>query len=157
MSSVVHMLSVVNEFNEFKARLTREVEAYCQDNTIPLDQRWEVFVESKLGSTDGSATGSEALDKIYGGECSLYDDLGKDRYSTVNMIDEINNLEESSWCPSFFVDDPTFFSEAETEEEYITELQTGDYTANFYPTRKLINELKEEILQSFILSFVNDW
>ncbi len=141
------MLKSIAEFKKYKERLTEEVKTYCQDLSIPLEKRWEIFCVSELGDTEGSIEHFRSLDAMFGGECSLYDDLNKDKYATVNLVDIIDyQLEEATFNPDV--------DEESTEEEWLASPKESWETCI---TRAQLNALKEEILSKFRLSFVNDW
>ena len=124
------MLNRILRFKLEKEKLTQEVKAVCQDTSIPLDERWEIFKQSELGDIQSWVMTFAALDDMYeSGECDYYDAFGKDRYAYVDMIEVV--------------------------EEHIE--GWDQYEESTPPTQEQIDALKEEILEKFVKGFHNDW
>jgi hypothetical protein len=115
-----------------KERLKNEVKLVCQEEFTPINERWALFVASELGDHKDYVEHFDTLDNIYGvGKWSWQDNFYKDRYSVVNMVQLVEDLEEGV---------------GEEPEE-----------GKIFADSEQITQLKKEILDKFILSFINDW
>jgi hypothetical protein len=141
------MLITVLEFNKYKERLAGEVKAYCQDITIPLNQRWDIFKIANIGDTNSCIVDFESLDELLGHEVSWYDDFYKDRYATIDMVDIVERLEENVFLIG--TDD------CDTEEEWLKAPKAYEEEVRYAIAD--VNKVKEEILATFTQSFLMDW
>ena len=108
------------EFNEQKIKLTAELKRLVKDESIPLEDRWDEFINSELGEEDRFLLSLDCYDLD-----SFYADC--ERYATYDVEDIIDYI-------------------IDNEEE----LDNVEYN-------NLLTEIKEEILDQFICSFVYDW
>ena len=108
------------EFKNQEIRLISELKKLVKDKSIPLEDRWNEFIESGLGEEDRFLLSLDCydLDNFYA-DCERYA-----TYDVEDIIDHIIDCEE--------------------------ELDNVEYN-------NLLTEIKEEILDQFICSFVYDW
>ena len=118
------LLERIKELKETQSELKDLVKHYVQNKDFPLDERWEVFAESDLGDHDSYYIRFESID--------LMDICDRNRYETVNVIDEVDNL----------IGNYEYCLDKGNELDF---------------TLEEINALKEEVLEKFVKSFDCDW
>jgi hypothetical protein len=70
--------------------LKLEFKKWCKDKTIPLNERWDVFIESKLGTIDSFYRNPPGINW---NKKTLYDDFYTEKRETLaanDMLDMIN-------------------------------------------------------------------
>ncbi len=124
-------MSIIQEIRDYKNNsLKQRFVEYIKDVSIPLESRWEAFLEAPMDwkYQQSYVIHFQVERKLKGREISWYDDFYIEKKETVVMENIIERLEE----------DLDSFSE------------------NGW-TLELIQEFKEEILQKNIGSFDWDW
>ena len=127
---------LVKEENEVKEQLTNAF----KDKSIPLDERWELFVKTPVHLKKNERHYVEfATFKEGGYDFQWYDDFYIERYETVNLVRVVEKVEK--------------------EMSYIGQhgYSTRPLFQSFFDDDNKIIRLKEEILQRGIGSFTNDW
>lgn len=81
------MKEKIKQFIEQKKELEKELTAYCCDKSIPLDERWEVFELSGMGSIRGWTSNCPAIDKM------LEDDESYEKHKTYYYSNMIGDFE----------------------------------------------------------------
>jgi hypothetical protein len=124
-------MAFLQEIRDYKncAIKNRFIE-YIQDKTIPMENRWEVFLEapSDWKNHESYIQHFDVEKKLISREISWYDDFYIEKNETVHMENVIERLEED----------------------------LEDFEKHGW-TKDLISELKEEILQTNLGSFNYDW
>jgi len=92
------MQKKIDEFNKLKASLIEEMKLWCVDKSIPLEERWKVFIESDLAPIDRWYHHPDGVDWD---KVELYNDFYCDRYQTMEASsfvelcqDKINDKED---------------------------------------------------------------
>jgi hypothetical protein len=88
------MRNEILEFLKTKDSIIPRFKEWLQDTIIPLDERWETFIESGLGSTDDWESEPPCLD---GNNKTLYDDFGCDKYETMTAKRYVDTCIEESF------------------------------------------------------------
>jgi hypothetical protein len=92
------MLNRVMRFKIEKQKLEAEVKSVCQDKSISLAERWELFTCSGFGENETYVQDFDTLLEIFdANRFSWYDIFYKDRYAEVHMQDIVENLEEGAY------------------------------------------------------------
>jgi hypothetical protein len=106
------MREKIENFLKEKSELRNELKQFVQDKSKPLNERWEIFVQSELGEKKSYF---ETFDHKIG---EKYVDLLEDKYSThtvKNILDTIDDLnEEENW--NFTDEDINSFKEKVLEK-----------------------------------------
>lgn len=85
----VYLLNELNRLEKLTNEVTDKVKAYVQDISIPLDNRWELFIKSDLGEEIRFVEDFGPLGNVY-----EYYDFFFDRNQTVDLASFIANIEE---------------------------------------------------------------
>jgi hypothetical protein len=123
------MISLIKEVVSKLKDAEKKIFSYTSNKNIPLNTRWEVFVEACKNNVLPPPSGWVEHWDLGGQEISLYDDLYIDRYADV-------------W----------YYSMIETFEENIS-YEGHDETY----TQEDIDDLKQRFLQEKKTGFNNDW
>ena len=67
-------------FNKHKEELTKKVEEYCQNKEYPLDDRWNLFINSNFGKHKEYYAEFEGIDSD-----RYFDDFYIEKYETVQV------------------------------------------------------------------------
>lgn len=120
-------------FRNIAETLQSEVWTMLKDKSIPLNERWKVFVEASGGvinKVNSYYMDFQSMTKAgFGG--SWYDDFYLDRHQTMELTSLVECLEDRN--------------------------NLNSDSKRFKMTEEQIEELKEEILQSGYTGFVFDW
>lgn len=76
------MLSKINAFIEQRDSIYNEVKAYCQDKSIPLEDRWKVYNVSGMGKTMSWIWSFESFN-----EDEFHNNENRSRHETYNPGD----------------------------------------------------------------------
>lgn len=125
-------------FNKQKKELTRKVKLFCQNKEYPLDDRWNLFINSDLGNHKNYIQDFAIIDLEYLRDFNKYelvksDDL-IDMYFDYLSDDLYDNLNMT--C-NYGTDEYQSFIETHVNPK--------------------VDAFKEEILKLFIKSFTYDW
>lgn len=121
------MKNKIEQFNEAKLQLTDELRKWVLDESIPLDERFNIFINSDLGNEMGWFQCFTPYLKQYLENCQ--------RYQTISM----QNVYES------FVDNLCYLENVEDESL----LSEG--------AKERLSEFMRNTLINFIKSFEYDW
>jgi hypothetical protein len=83
------MKEKIEKFLKLKKDLTSELKKWVKDKSIPLEERWDVFVDSELWENDCYIIHSDVLDLD-----RCYSNM--DRHETINV----------EWILEYFSDEP---------------------------------------------------
>ena len=67
-------------FNKYKEELTKKVKEYCQNKEYPLDDRWNLFINSNFGKHKEYYAEFEGIDSD-----RYFDDFYIEKYATVEV------------------------------------------------------------------------
>jgi len=127
----------ITRFNTERDDLKNDVESFCADISVDLDVRWKLFVDSKLGSTDGWVFD---LDQ-FGIE---YDDVVYEarKFQTINLVAIVSTIED--WI---------------NEYGSMTKDQLPDREKSKFGkfSNDLVIKLKEALMDEFTSSCIFDW
>lgn len=120
----------IEEYNDIHDTLYEDIKSYCQNKSIPLKDRWDIFIEADMGDHYSYINYYHQIvtDYIDRGWCQ--------RHETIR----IDNIEEW-YAERFFVD----FGEDFISEEFEIQLE------------KALQDFREATLDNFIKSFELDW
>lgn len=83
------MKEKLKQFKKIQSEFEQELKAYCKDKSIPIDERWEVFAESEMGTIGRWITKCKPIRKIINrDECYF------EKYSTNNYAELLERLED---------------------------------------------------------------
>lgn len=88
------MKEKIENFLKLKEELKKELKEYVKDKKIPLEERWELFVKSKLGNHSRYYYEFEGIDW---NRYTLYDDFYTDKYAQITvdaMLETARELED---------------------------------------------------------------
>ena len=124
----------IKEYDIFVHSLYHDVKEYCQDKSIPLDDRWHVFVTANMGDHFSSIT----------------------RYTPI-----VSEYIDTAWCERYETISIDYIMEWYEDKVYdilYKELER-DPTPSELDNRlkEDLTEFKEDTLQKFIKSFEHDW
>lgn len=126
------MINEVNEFLKNLQKLKIKVKSYCQDLSIPLEDRWKVFerVGAYLGEDNCYIVRFNSLPK----EFIMYDGyMHAERHQTIDITQILEHIQEG------------------IEEEIEEGESNGKYS------KINLDKFKEEVLKKFLWSFDYDW
>ena len=106
------------------------VKEYIKDKTVPLEDRWEVFKSVPQGMLEDSWVMHY---DFAGSEICWYDDHYIDKYASADNVNIIRHYEEKIG------------------------LDPGHYNYNAKVTQETVDQLKEDMLQSGVRYWENDW
>lgn len=130
MKNIKELKKLIDDLNQRKSDLENQVKSVCQDKTLPLDERWELFVVSDFGIHKNWCEDFEEIDN------SAYN-----RYAFINLVDRVE----------FELEDCGFYDLKEC-------LKDPEFNVEQYEVELVkLNKLREEILQKWIKSYVFDW
>lgn len=124
----------IDAFNNEKVDLRNDIESFCSDQSVDLDIRWQLFVDSGLGETSSDYINFDDLG------VDLYSDTS--RYATVDLISEVENI--NAWVANYG-DKPK-----DELSEYMQKYH-GVYTS------ELVIKMKERLLDMFSKACIMDW
>lgn len=117
----------LKEFLKVKKEFEAKARKWLKNKKVPLEERWDFFIESELGDHESSIVEFKNLDNdVITGD-------NYNRYETIEISDLIDIVEDAKR------NDP--------EDEYYDETMA----------KTNLDKLKEEILSRFIKSFQFDW
>lgn len=130
METIKELQELINNINKSKNDLCDKVKIVCQDKTLPLDERWQLFITSDFGK-------HEPFIKYL----TNFDTSGYSRYKVIDLIEIVEyKLEDIGFYDlEYCLEDPDF-----NIQQYSQELDE-------------INKLREEILEKWIKSYTLDW
>jgi len=141
----------IEAFDKLKPELKKEFEEYVRNKTIPLDERWKVYLKSggQFSRTESSIY--HGLDFIFGESIDSngyvrkhlwHEDEQYDRYRTLSMVDVV----------SMFKGQIAYIAEGKIDKysKYLTEYQC-------FKEPDILYRVKEQILEDNIWAFVFDW
>lgn len=79
---------------EWKDKFLPQFKEWCKDKSIPVDERWELFLKSGLGKEDGRYHRPNGLNW---NKLSLYDDFYLDKYAWISVESMFNRAKEKSF------------------------------------------------------------
>ena len=125
------MRQTVDEMLHHQAQITANLKLWVVDKDIPLDERWDVFIKSGLGTKDSWITRFDSLGQDY----FMYDgEYHCERYQTIHM--------DNVW-------------ERMTDD---TRLYLTEFSDTLKPeVAAKLDPFREEVLEKFIQSFYYDW
>lgn len=123
------MLTKLLEFNKIKEEFLKELQNYWKDTSVPLEERWAVFVACDFGPTDCCVPYFRCLDD----DCIMYEGpVHCDRHQTLMYKDVYESL-----------------LEALEDEDYKDRIfSSPDYT---------LDDWREEVLADGTIGFEYDW
>ncbi len=121
-TAILQMLDDVNDLRE-------DLKIWVVNKDIPLDERWELFIKSELGESEGWNLNLNSLPRDY---VSYDGSISCERYQTMRMEEVIDVLE---------------YQVGNLDSRYVH--KDAKYVC--------IEDVKEEILEKFIKSFTFDW
>lgn len=130
MKNIKELKELIDDLNQRKSDLENQVKSVCQDKTLSLDERWELFVVSDFG-----------IHKNWYEDFEGIDNNDYNRYEFINLIDWVKFRLEN--CGFYDLEECLKDSEFNIEQ-YEVELVK-------------LNKIREEILQKWIKSYVIDW
>lgn len=123
----------IDATNDTLSRLAVEAQHIVTDQTIPLDERWQFFVDAKLGSHDRWIVHFKSLNEDKNYNTDLEELIFPEhRGAVVSTVDSATLLTEVCNTP-------------------------GNFTYNGLVTPETVRAFKEEVLSLFIKSFEFDW
>lgn len=130
------------KYEELTVQVKKKFEAIIVDKEIPLNQRWQFFIDapSALKNQEAWIQHFKVLDRLEK-NISWYDEFNTDKYQTVYMADIIHSTEDNI---AYYVEHPKV-------KPY------GKLAKHFLDDPSIIDEWKEEILSRNLDSFVYDW
>lgn len=100
----------IQSFLETKQNLINRFKAWVTDKSVPLEERWELFIKSDLGDI---STYYENPPGIDWNKHTLYDDFYYDKYATCKAKDILERVQEEeekfSWDENKEVEFKEFF------------------------------------------------
>lgn len=81
------MIHEINKLLNDKAKVTKELREYVKDKNIPLDQRWDLFIYSELGTHHKYIIHPDGLD-----EDKYFDTIDFDRGTIIIVEDFLENI-----------------------------------------------------------------
>lgn len=130
MKNIKELKELIDDLNQRKLYLEIQVKSVCQDKTLPLDERWELFVSSGFG-----------IDNSFYEEFEGIDNDNFNKYELVNLIEQVR----------YKLYDCGFYNLSQHLKN--SEFDIEKYESDF----NKIKELQEEILQRWIKSYIFDW
>jgi hypothetical protein len=130
MKTLQDLQKIINDINNTRYNLYDEIKTICQDKTLSLDDRWELFASSNLGEHSQWIEHFNNID---------LEDFS--RYGYINLIDIVDSR----------LDDLGFYDYEEISKECDFNLQ------QYSDELDKINKLREEILEKWIKSYTIDW
>lgn len=127
-NKVQALRAAIDIIESYKQTIKKELKLAVVDKTISLEERWDLFIDSKLGS---HSSYYHEPDGLNWGNISLYDDFYYERYQTIKVDEWLDRLHDK-------------VNDDEDEE--------GDDKFTFDEVA-----FKEYFLKNFIYSFDNDW
>ena len=123
------MRQVVEALLQSQEHITQALKLWVVDKSIPLDERWDVFIKSGLGSTDRWSLNLDSLPT----DAVMYEGIIHcDRYQTREVRDLPEELEDA--------------------------IENWDHDYGHKEAKDIdLVAVKEEILKEFIYSFTYDW
>jgi hypothetical protein len=121
--------------------ICRLVNTYFVDQSVPLDERWEVYTKVSTLLPINSDYVGNVFEKVLG-DISLYDEFNIDRYQTALYVDQVESLE----CDLEYAEEEANVTYAEPREVYVPAYN-----------RKQITQIKEAVLASGTQGFIYDW
>lgn len=106
------MREQIAEFKEQEKKIKEDLEAWVKDESIPLEERWQVLIDSELGEHISCV---EEPDGINWNKHTLYDDFYTDRYVIItmksiydiakrkNLFEENGETEFKQYCINNFI------------------------------------------------------
>jgi hypothetical protein len=88
------MRNEILEFLKTKETIIPRFKEWLKDTSVPLDERWDTFIESDLGDTDECESEPPCLD---GNNKTLYDDFYCDRGQTMTAKSYVDICEDKSF------------------------------------------------------------
>jgi hypothetical protein len=76
------ILEVIQRFKERRDKTKNLVKEFCQDKSIPLEERWEVFITSGLGDHDSWYHDADGIDWD---RYTLHDNFYCDRHEVMKV------------------------------------------------------------------------
>ena len=98
--------------------LKLQFKEWCKDKTVPLDERWEVFIKSDLGDIDDFYRNPPGINW---NKKTLFDDFYTDKRSTLSANDMLNII----------IDEPEKFDWDEEKEIEFKESFLQDFCKGF--------------------------
>lgn len=86
------MKEKLKQFKKIQIEFEQELKAYCKDKSIPIDERWEVFVESKMGTIGRWITKCKPIRKIINRDECYFEKYSTNRY--VELLERLEDPEE---------------------------------------------------------------
>lgn len=121
MSDKQKILDQIGEFNVISDEIARTCRAYCANELIPLEDRWEVFRVAPGKEADSWENFPPFID-------STYDELNLEKYETFDAVERIDQWDEEFKRTGKL---PYNFKSNDWTEEHLIEFK------NFYLTRYL--------------------
>lgn len=153
---IIQLVSDIKELENKMITLKPEFEVFIADKTVPLEQRWQVWLDApdSLKNTGGWISDGrlKAFELIgYGGrrgEAIAYEDglIWAERYQTIDMVDSIEYILESL-LGKF---------EVELPEDFVWDNLDG-YVELCPELHEFLVAYREELLEKNLLSFKFDW
>jgi hypothetical protein len=112
-----NLKELISQHKKERELLIEKLKDYCKDRTIPLEERWELFIESDLGEIDNYY---HEPDGINWNKYTLYDDFNCDKYATIDVKGMLKT------CKKVLVDDENFtFDEVVFKEYFLNKFLKG--------------------------------
>lgn len=86
------MKEKLKQFKKIQSEFEQELKAYCKDKSIPLDERWELFVESGMGEIGRWITKCKPMRKIIDHDKFYFEKYSTNRYA--NLLERLEDPEE---------------------------------------------------------------
>lgn len=137
------MFKYLDTYKDAKKLAKQELKSFVQNKTIPFDERWSVF--EKYG--DGLA---EIQSDVFNFTC-LSDDANRaiwDDYSRRDIMNTERIFDNLSFCLS--KNKPFKYNGWDNTEKCHRKFELT-------VTEELINTMKEEMMQAFVIAYKIDW
>ena len=132
------MEKIILDYLNNKKEVTELLKEYVKNKRIPLEERWILFLSSKLGVTNDYYVVFNTLNEDF------YNDTGINRYENITV----------EWLLDLLIDHS--IEESEITRFFINKLDSKKLTKETYLNASL-DLFKEEVLEKFIYSFNYDW
>lgn len=86
------MKEKLKQFKKIQSEFEQELKAYCKDKSISIDERWEVFAESGMGTIGRWITKCKPMRTIMDRDQCYFEKYSTNRYA--ELLERLEDPEE---------------------------------------------------------------